>query len=436
MGPLEGLYDIEVLASRCRSDQSREHIIEAIRCYQAGAYRAAIVTVWIAVVFDLLDKIRELSLSGDAEAKLLEATHGAFITQANSNDPQGIKGALEFERTILETCSSKLQFFDSQQLIDLERLREDRHRCAHPSFQNIGAPYFPSAEQARLHLRNAVSHVLSLPPVQGKAALAELEVMIASDYFPQDVVKAQAHLRDSSLKSGSDSLYKSIVDSLVYGFVSAGNRFHHKTQVYYALLALLEIRPLVVSDRVKKNFNTIVKNAPDAFFNSAAALVAQVRVSWDMLDAVAKDKVVAFIRVGPLQQVHNQLESFYTNSDLKLVVEERVEGMSVNDLAAGVAINMRGSAKKRAIRLLAVARNWEEVNLVFRDVIFPLLHILSLEDVETIVKLPTTSSADLIGAHNYTAFIDLLRMTETISTERLDQLLITNKADYLVRSTK
>src|SRR5690606_27488650 len=102
----------------------------------------------------------------------------------------------------------RLQFFDQQQSVDLERLREDRHRCAHPSFQRTGDPYRPSAEQARLHIRNAVVHVLASPPVQGKVAVAEVEAMIASDYFPLEVTAALTQLRGSAIATGTESLVR------------------------------------------------------------------------------------------------------------------------------------------------------------------------------------------------------------------------------------
>lgn len=168
----ESLLDIEVLALRCRSEQSRTYISEAILCYRAGAYRATIVSVWIAVIFDLVDKIRELSLAGEAKAIPIWTRYEKYIQQINDGNTQGIQAALEFERELIHICKNDLQFFDQQQMVDLQRLREDRHRCAHPSFQQIGEPYRPSAEQARLHLTNSVSHVLAQPPVQGKAQLA------------------------------------------------------------------------------------------------------------------------------------------------------------------------------------------------------------------------------------------------------------------------
>lgn len=84
---IESLADIEALSIRCRSDQSRAYIAESIQCYRAGAYRASIVSTWIAVVFDLVDKVRELSLTGDASAQALETRYETYIEQIE----QGIR---------------------------------------------------------------------------------------------------------------------------------------------------------------------------------------------------------------------------------------------------------------------------------------------------------------------------------------------------------
>ncbi len=91
-------------------------------------------------MFDLIDKIRELAVSGDAVARNLESQFQTYVDQINDGNQQGVAKALEFEREILHECRDKLRFFDQQQLVDLNRLREDRNRCAHPSFQQVGLP--------------------------------------------------------------------------------------------------------------------------------------------------------------------------------------------------------------------------------------------------------------------------------------------------------
>lgn len=428
----EGLYDIEVLANRCRSDQSREHVTEAIRCYKAGAYRATIVTAWIAIVFDLLDKIRELSLSGDAAAKLLEDKYAGYIAQINNQSQDGIKGALEFERKILETCRDTLQFFDSQQFVDLERLREDRHRCAHPSFQDLGVPYYPSAEQARLHIRNAVIHVLAMPPVQGKAALAKLKILIASDYFPLDVKSAEVHLRGSSLENGTDALFKGIVDSLIFGFVTLNDPLHHKSQVYVALNALIEMRPAVVAERLKKNLNSVVVSAPDKDFASAAALIAWVKGALEVLDAPAKDKIKRYVMVGPTIALLSQLEAFYFMPSLTSVVVDRINSLSIDELAVGVTTNLRYTAKFRSISLLGLARSWSAVNDIFDKLILPLFGYLTVEEIKQIIRMPSETGADLISAHSYALFIENVRKHSILKKEELNEMLTKHHASYLV----
>ena len=55
------LIDLDELVAECPDPRSRKYIRESVQCYKAGAYRAAVVACWIAVAFDLVDKIRELS---------------------------------------------------------------------------------------------------------------------------------------------------------------------------------------------------------------------------------------------------------------------------------------------------------------------------------------------------------------------------------------
>ena len=65
----ERLTDLDKLLLRCRDPQSKVFLAEAIACYRAGAYRAAIISTWIALVFDLISKFKELALTGDVEAQ-------------------------------------------------------------------------------------------------------------------------------------------------------------------------------------------------------------------------------------------------------------------------------------------------------------------------------------------------------------------------------
>src|ERR1700749_825075 len=95
MAATTNLSDLDELVLLCRDEKARLHIVEAVTCYRSGAYRSAIVATWIAVCYDIIDKLRELTLSGDANAQ----QHIERLEQARaSND---IEQSLRFERGIL-----------------------------------------------------------------------------------------------------------------------------------------------------------------------------------------------------------------------------------------------------------------------------------------------------------------------------------------------
>ena len=188
------LADLDELILTCRNEEARGYVAEAAACYRAGAYRACIVSTWIAVVFDLISKIRELALSGDKEAQIIVADLSRWQPMIEKGDLGAIKKSLDLERSIIEIANDKFSFFEGMQVQDLQRLHDDRNRCAHPTYQGTERPYAPSAELARTHLVDAVRHVLSQAPVQGKFATAQIIKLVESAYFPTDVETAKMQL--------------------------------------------------------------------------------------------------------------------------------------------------------------------------------------------------------------------------------------------------
>ena len=178
------LGDLDELVISCRTEEARSYLSEAVACYKAGAFRACIVAAWIAVVYDLLAKISELALSGDAEAQRITKEVAALQPQVEAGNQSAIRRILEIERDIVDIANDKFRFFDGQQVVDLRRLHDDRNRCAHPTYQGTDQPYSPSAELARAHLVHAVHHVLAVPPVQGKAATAHIIRLVESNFLP------------------------------------------------------------------------------------------------------------------------------------------------------------------------------------------------------------------------------------------------------------
>lgn len=63
-----GLTDIDTLLLAVRNKESKRLITEAVTAYRGGAFRAAIISTWIAVAYDIIAKARELAAQGAAAA--------------------------------------------------------------------------------------------------------------------------------------------------------------------------------------------------------------------------------------------------------------------------------------------------------------------------------------------------------------------------------
>ena len=125
-----GFIDLDMLVTRIRDPHSKRYYLDAVRAYKAGALRAALSSAWVAVVFDLISKYRELDAMGDAAAA---AWLQIWDTATANND---IRKLLELESNIIIDATTNTQFLNRISETHLKRLREDRHLCAHPAFFN------------------------------------------------------------------------------------------------------------------------------------------------------------------------------------------------------------------------------------------------------------------------------------------------------------
>lgn len=427
----DSLADLDTLMLRCRAERSRDYISESVQCYKAGAYRSAIVNAWIAVVFDLVDKIRDLALSGDAKAQRINSRYETYIDQINAGNDQGVKNALEFERTIIGICGEELGFFDHQQMRDLQRLREDRHQCAHPSFQSAGIPHRPNAELARLHLRNAVEHVLSQPPIQGRAAIAELLTTVASDYFPKDQHQATIALRQTPLANPSEALIRGLVDHLIFGFSQAESPVAGKIQVGSVLSVLLNSHRETAEPRISQQLSTLIRQIEDQGLPAVVRLVAITPEMAGLIDDAARVRINEFLRSGPEAEVISAL-LVGRHPGLAAAADHRIQSLEVDSLAVAIQEHGLGElAKDRALQLLSESRSWNTSNEVIEKLIVPLFESLSRTDVERIIRMPGETGADLPGATMYGRFLSQVDRSGVLPSHELDRLVAEHNGEFM-----
>lgn len=100
---------------------------ESVNALNAGAKRAAVLSLWVAVFFDILERIALIADSnGEARSYISD-----YEKATRSGDSGDWKEMQQIENIILQTALN-LAIIDSDEKIALERLYEDRNRCAHP----------------------------------------------------------------------------------------------------------------------------------------------------------------------------------------------------------------------------------------------------------------------------------------------------------------
>ena len=130
------------------------------------------------ISFSYHQESRRAEILGDPQAKQLLDEFEKLRKSDN------FKELWQFESSIPNVALTKFELISTIEKLDIERLFQDRSRCAHPSMTSLEEPFEATAELARYHLRSAVTHLLERPPVQGRAARERIFQDIESEYFP------------------------------------------------------------------------------------------------------------------------------------------------------------------------------------------------------------------------------------------------------------
>ncbi len=427
------ILDLETLALQCLTSMGRTHMNEAIAGYHRGLYRSAIVLTWVAIVFDLIEKIREISLAGEPKAQKMEQDFNNFLTQIDQGNSKGIANSLEFERNILEIFKTEFNYFDAVEYAELLRIREDRNKCAHPSFHRQREPYNPTPEIAKHHIRNAISFVLSRPPIFGKAALENFLVTVSSNYFPLEVEMAMPIIQNLGMHSPTPGFIRAALDGLLFGFIDPQSRLKNHSGVSTAMNCIIRLHHSEASGHICARLPKIFLQVTDPDLPLLIKMLAQVNDFLSFLDQSAKAKINEFVRVGPITEVSMVFSALSMEPDIAATFSGRISNLDENDLtvvtASKIAIK---PVRAKVLEILSSSKNWARTNEIMTKMVIPIFQDLSKEDIIEILRMPVTKKADFIGAIGFGLFVLEVSKTNSLPPEELNKILSEIKADYLI----
>lgn len=294
----EAFIDLDELVVRCKDKQAKQFIKEAVACYKAGAYRSCIVATWNAVVFDFLHKLRELERLGDKQASQLLSE----FEKLRSSEKK-FKELWQFESDIPKKALQPFELISNVEKSDIERLFEDRSRCAHPSMVSLEETFEATAELARYHLRSAVTHLLERPPVQGRAAKDRIFQDIKSEYFPVDSEKAIKYFEKGPLVRARLALIKDVILGLTTSLLKENLPDDERARQFSAINAISSLYSSQVREILNGNLSKIIiDKVEDANWDKVIIYLSKVP-NWDYIDEACQIKGAAFI--DKLKIVHD-----------------------------------------------------------------------------------------------------------------------------------
>lgn len=409
------LSDLDELVLKCRDQKAKSYIKEAVACYKAGAFRSAIVSTWIAVSFDILDKLKELSLAGDKEA---ERQIESFDKARRIGD---VANSLKFEREILVVCRDKLELISHVEFIDLNRLQEDRNRCAHPSMASDGEVFNPSAELARMHIRSAVEHLLQYPPAQGKYALDSLTSEVESEYFPTDVKKAVVAFESSPLNKARDSLIRNFTIVLLKKLINDAKDYKEIYRISTALNAIEVIHRELYRKILTEKLSSIVRSLAVEKLDRVIPLIRHVEDSWSYLEADIRQKIQTYVENLPKEEIEN-IDIFLSIQGLKSFAEKRLKKATRTELDEAIFFVIPLQVSDRIIELYSESRNFDQANN-FASTVIRYATDYSKEQIQKIISV-CGDNDQIKHSFDVGSVINSIRKNKNANDDEIDGWLV------------
>jgi hypothetical protein len=264
------------------------------------------------------------------------------------------------------------------EVVELERLHDDRNRCAHPTYQGTEQPYAPSAELARSHLVHAVRYVLAQAPVQGKAATAQIIKLVDSTYFPTDVEKAKTQLRAGGLDWARESFVRAVIDHLVFGYIKGEPRLKARERALVAIRAMSELYPDLCEPRIRRNLNDSGRRVEDSQLMYFFGFLELYPRTWEFLERDNRDRLTEVLRQSSDELAQHAIPIAIEINDLQSTCEERLKRLPLKELSFVALKTKHSSVIDAGVNLYCSSKTFESANANYK-VIEPVIDQLTPE---------------------------------------------------------
>lgn len=306
------------------------------------------------------------------------------------------------------------------EFIDLDRLQEDRNRCAHPSMTSDGEIFKPSAELARMHIRSAVDHLLQYPPAQGKYALDALISEVDSEYFPTNVKNAIVAFENSPLKKARDSLVRNFTIVLLKKLINDVQEYKKIVRVSAALNAVKSIHANIFGKTLEEKLSSIVRAVETENLERVILLLSNVKDSWSYFDQDVKQKIEYYVENIPKENLED-METILSINELVRAAEVRIRRATRAELDEPIFWNIPVQISDRIIQLYTHSGSFDQANS-FASTVTRYAAEYTRDQIQRIIEACGRND-QIEHSFEVGTVINALRKNENVSDEEVDEWL-------------
>ncbi len=389
---------LEEYLTKIKDEEVKRFAQDAVGAYNAGIHRLAIVSIWVAACVDIAGKVRHLATEGVLPAQ----TWVCEISKAQGQRAP-VAELLKRERESIQIARD-LEIVSDAEFELLERLRVDRHRCAHPMLYD--EPGFdPSAELARSHLVHALDFLLTSPPVQGDAAIKRFKTFLASGTSTSATEHILRTLVDPIRPSGK----RRIVD-LALKISLRGERLESESYSTQdcdrsaAILASIAVRErkLVHEVMSKHSAPTHLSALTHIQIGNALNRLGGLDVFWETLGEALKPQIAELIQELNIECPDDEpffraLRHKHAETEMSALIDQ-VRTLKPNLCMKAIIVAESPIFLDDAVKSAPHVRSYRGAEDWFHKCIEPFSHELSLTQLESLLS-DWSSNNQIAGAH-------------------------------------
>ena len=369
------IRDLEELLLTVLNDDSRAYVHEAVKCYNAGAYRAAVVLSVAAGMDGLRQNLEKVATSGSASdpiKKAYKTISDKFVAQN------------AYEDELINVCRTHASIITSSEADKLLLLLKTRHLCAHPSGHK-GTP-----EEARDAIASVIELILSRPALMGiNGVLLLIDRLAGPMFFPNitDDNKVRATVETELLYISPDS-FDALASNIVLKILDVAAKVTNRTATTNATRSMNNFT-MFLAHLTKLNSKT-----RQIVWKCLGRLIENPATTWDALfvlaydpegiglaDRLLRDRAIALIRRNISNKYAGRAacsmreKSLLNTDEMDEITQSAIKAFVTKDVPSGLIVEQ------------VVEFAWPELDAPFFDRVIHLCGRMNFDIANSAIEL-------------------------------------------------